>query len=179
MSGSLFEFGVGGSFVLKLLFFWWGWFFLKVFFLYFSLFCGRTLLIIVQHSLIQSHNFFSCIWGNVSVGRCAFLVFGQQQLNNCFWKIWVALRRAGWCDLVQANLLIWADFAGWTGWEVLTFPDEWNMALVMVLVEVERVEMVVMGRSAGTVVHWESLQRDWIIQKCCVDFPPVVQLKVS
>ena len=39
--------------------------------------------------------------------------------------------------LVQANLLIWADSAGWTGWEVLTVHDEWKMALVTVLVEVE------------------------------------------
>ena len=59
----------------------------------------------------------------------------------------MALRRAGWCDLVQANLLIWADFAGWT---VL---DEWKIALVTVLVEVERIKMVVVCRSAGTVVH--------------------------
>ena len=31
---------------------------------------------------------------------------------------------------------------GWTGWEVLTVLDEWKMALVTVLVEVERVKMV-------------------------------------
>ena len=43
------------------------------------------------HSLTQ---FFLCIGGSVSVGRCAYFVLGQQQLNNCFWKIWVALRRA-------------------------------------------------------------------------------------
>ena len=81
---------------------------------------------------------------------------------------------------MQANLLIWADFAGWTswtGWEVLTVLDEWKMALVTVLVEVERVKMVVVCRSAGTAVHWESLQRDLIIQKCCVDVPPVVQMQ--
>ena len=48
-------------------------------------------------------------------------IFGKQQLNNCFWKIWVALKRAG---LVQANPLIWADSAGWTSWEVLTVRDE-------------------------------------------------------
>ena len=41
-----------------------------------------------------------------------FLFFGNnKQLNNCFWKIWVALLRAGWCDLMQADLLIWADSA--------------------------------------------------------------------
>ena len=84
----------------------------------------------------------------------------DKQLNNCFWKIRVALKRAGWCDLVQANLLIWADFAGWTGWEVLTVLDEWTMALVKVLVEFERVKMVVACQSAGTAVHWESLLGD-------------------
>ena len=80
----------------------------------------------------------------------------------------MALKSAGWCDLMQADLHIWADFVGWTGLEVLTL-DEWKMALVTVLVEVERVKMVVVCRSAGTAVHWESLQSDWIIQKCCVD----------
>ena len=40
--------------------------------------------------------------------------------------------------LVQANPLIWADSAGWTGWEVLTVHDEWKMTLVMVLVDVEK-----------------------------------------
>ena len=49
----------------------------------------------------------------------------------------------------------------------------------MVLVEVERVKMVVVCRSAGTVVHWELLQRDWIIQKCCVNFPPVMKLQLE
>ena len=70
-------------------------------------------------------------------------IFGQQQLNNCFWKIRLALRRAGWCHLMQGNLLIWADFADWTGWEVLTVFDEWYMALVTVLAKVERVKKVV------------------------------------
>ena len=44
-----------------------------------------------------------------------------------------------------ANPLIWANFdsAGWTGWEVLTVHDEWKMALVTVLIEVERVKMTV------------------------------------
>ena len=55
--------------------------------------------------------------------------------------------------LVQANPLIWADSAGWTGWDILTVLDEWQMALVMVLVE--RVKMAVVCRSADTVVHWE------------------------
>ena len=46
---------------------------------------------------------------------------------------------------MRANLLIWADsdYAGGTGWEVLTVPDEWKMALVTVLVEVEMVKMAV------------------------------------
>ena len=48
----------------------------------------------------------------------------DKHLNNCFWKIRVALKRAIWCDLTQADLLIWADFAGWTGWEVLTVIDK-------------------------------------------------------
>ena len=42
---------------------------------------------------------------------------------------------------MQANPLIWADSAGWTGSEVLTVHDEWKMALVTVLVE--RVKMAV------------------------------------
>ena len=46
---------------------------------------------------------------------------------------------------MRANLLIWADFdsAVWAGWEVLNVHDEWKMALVTVLVEVERVKMTV------------------------------------
>ena len=56
---------------------------------------------------------------------------------------------------MQANPLIWADSdrAGWTGWEVLTIHDEWKMALVTVLVEVEMVKMAVMFRSANTEAH--------------------------
>ena len=53
------------------------------------------------------------------------------------------------------------------------------MMTVMVLVEVERVKMVVVCRSAGTAVHWELLIRDWIIQKCCVEFPPDVRLQLK
>ena len=79
--------------------------------------------------------------------------------------------------LVRANLLIWADSAGWTGWEVLTVHDEWKMALVTVLVEVERVAVVC--PSADTEAYWESLQRDWIIQKCRADFPPVVEVQLK
>ena len=39
--------------------------------------------------------------------------------------------------------------------------------------------MVVLYRSADTAVHWESLQRDWIIHKCFIDFPPVVHLQLK
>ena len=42
-----------------------------------------------------------------------------------------------------------------TGWEVLTVHDEWKMAQVTMLVEVERVKMDVVCQSAGTVVHLE------------------------
>ena len=44
----------------------------------------------------------------------------------------------------------------------------------MVLVEVERVKMVVVCRSAGIVVCLECFQRDLRIQKSCVDCLPVV-----
>ena len=54
--------------------------------------------------------------------------------------------------LVQANTFIWADSAGWTGWEVGTVHDEWKMA---VLFEVERVKMAVVCPSAGTVARLE------------------------
>ena len=47
--------------------------------------------------------------------------------------------------LVRANPLIWADSAGWTGWEVLTVHDEGKMALVTVLVENERVSTLVIA----------------------------------
>ena len=59
--------------------------------------------------------------------------------------------------LVQANPPIWVDSAGWTGWEVLTVYDEWKMALVTVLVEVEveRVKMAVVCPSADTEANWE------------------------
>ena len=86
----------------------------------------------------------------------------------------MALKRTSWYDLMQM-----ADFAGWTGWEVLTVLDECKMALVMLLVEVERMKMVMACRSAGTAVHWESLQSDWIIQKCCVDFPLIMKLQLK
>ena len=46
-------------------------------------------------------------------------------------------------QFVRANPQIWADSAGWTGWEVLTVLDEWKMALETVMVEVERVKMAV------------------------------------
>ena len=61
-------------------------------------------------------------------------------------------------QLVWANPLTeWADSdsADWTGWEVLNVHDEWKMALVTVLVEVERVKMAVMCPSVDTQAHWE------------------------
>ena len=64
----------------------------------------------------------------------------------------MALKRAWLVRLVWANPLIWADSAGW---EVVTVHDEWKMALVMVLVEVERVKMAVVCPSADTEAHWE------------------------
>ena len=76
---------------------------------------------------------------------------------------------------MQANLLIWDDSAGWTGWEILLFLAEWQLALVTVLVEFERVKMVVLCRSTGIVVRLEYFQRDLMIQKCCVDCLPVVR----
>ena len=60
----------------------------------------------------------------------------------------MALKRTGRCDLMQM-----ADFAGWTGWEVLTGLDEWKMALMMLQVEIERVKMVMACQSAGTTVR--------------------------
>ena len=45
------------------------------------------------------------------------------------------------------------------------------------LVNFNRVKMVVVCRSAGTVVYLESFQRDLTIQKCCVDCLPVVLMK--
>ena len=67
----------------------------------------------------------------------------------------MTLKRASLVRLVQANLLIWTDSAGWIGLEVLTVLDEWKMALVTVLVEDERVKMAVVCQSAGTVAHLE------------------------
>ena len=44
-----------------------------------------------------------------------------------------------------------------------------------VLVEDERVKMVVVCRSDGTVVLLEYFKRDLLIQGCCVDGLPVVR----
>ena len=51
------------------------------------------------------------------------------------------------------------------------------MALVTVLVEVERVKMVVVCPSADTVEHLGWRRRDWIILKCYVDCLPVVLIQ--
>ena len=87
--------------------------------IFFFFFFGGGGLFFVCASLIHSHNLF-CVFGrSVSGGQCAFSVLGSnQQLNNCFGKIQVALISGYWYDLMQANLLIWADAAGWTGWEL-------------------------------------------------------------
>ena len=82
----------------------------------------------------------------------------------------MAHKRAWLVRLVRANPLIWDDSACWTGWEVVTVHDEWKMALVMVLVEVERVKMAVVCPSADTEAHWELLQRDWIFRSVVLTF---------
>ena len=64
-----------------------------------------------------------------------FLFLGINIQVNCFSKIQVALKRAWLVQLVQANPLIWADSAGWSGWEVVTVHDEWKMAQVTVLIK--------------------------------------------
>ena len=51
--------------------------------------------------------------------------------------------------------------------------------MVTVLVEVERVKMAVVCRSAGTVVWMEYFQTDLIIQKCCADCLLVMPLMVG
>ena len=55
------------------------------------------------------------------------------------------------------NPLIWADSdsSGWTDFKVLTVHDDWKMALVMVLVEVERVTMAAVCPSVDTEAHSE------------------------
>ena len=76
----------------------------------------------------------------------------------CFWaymcRLLIVFGRFGWplkgpglVRLVRANPLIWADSAGWTDWEVLNVHDAWKMALVTVLVEVERVKLAVVCSS--------------------------------
>ena len=45
--------------------------------------------------------------------------------------------------LNEANLLTWADSVDRTGWEVLLVLPDWLLALVTVLVEVDRSKMVV------------------------------------
>ena len=56
---------------------------------------GILLIFVNIHSFI--HTIFCVLWGSVSVGRCAFFVFGltNMQLVNCLWKIRVALKRVG------------------------------------------------------------------------------------
>ena len=79
----------------------------------------------------------------------------------CFWaktcSLIIVFGRFGWplkgpglVRLVPANPLIWADSAGWTGWEVSTVHDERKMAMVTVLAEVERVKTAVVCPSVDT-----------------------------
>ena len=85
-------------------------------------------------------------------------------LINCFWNIRVALRNSSLVRLVQTDLLIWADSAGWTGREILTVHDEWKKALVTVLVEVEGVKMEMWKSntsSAGTDLTLDLHQWWW------------------
>ena len=86
--------------------------FVLIFILTFFLFHVGTLLLFVQHSLIHSHNCFRVYGGSV-----LFLFLGIDiQLNNCFWKIQVALRRDSWCDLCRlicsSGLSLLAGLAG-------------------------------------------------------------------
>ena len=74
----------------------------KKFFLCFVVELSISICSTFTHSFTHFHTFFSCIWGSVSVGRCAFLFLGiDTQLINCVWKIRVALRRASWCELCR------------------------------------------------------------------------------
>ena len=59
----------------------------------------------------------------------------------------------------------------------MTALDEWKMALVMVMVEVENVKMLVVCRSADNVEHLGWRQRGCIILKCYVDCFPVVLIQ--
>ena len=99
---------LGGTLSFKIIFLWWGCFLILCVcvggggggggtsFSFNFFFC---FVVDVYYFLFNIHSFihtiFLCFWGSVSVGWCAFFVFGQQQLNNFFWKIWVGLRRAG------------------------------------------------------------------------------------
>ena len=85
------------------------------------------------------------------LGSVLFLFLGIN-IQVVFGRFGWPLEGPGLVQLVRANPLIWADSAGW---EVLTVHDEWKMALVTVLVEVERVKMAVMCPSADTEAHWE------------------------
>ena len=95
------------------------------FFKFLSCVCLNFIILcsIFTHSFTQ---FVSCTWGKCKCWTVCFLCFfGNKQLNSCFEKIRVALIRACWCNLMQANLLIWADSDGWTDWEILTVLAEW------------------------------------------------------
>ena len=98
------------------------------------------------------HTTFFCTVGRCKCWTVCFFCFWAQicSLILVFGQFGWPLKGLDLVRLVQANLLIWADSAGWTGWEVLSVHDEWKMALVMVMVEVERVKMAVVCPSGDT-----------------------------
>ena len=57
-----------------------------------------------------------------------FLFLGKdKELNNCFWKIRVALKRAWLVQLVWANPLIWADcWLDWLGGLDFMMSGRWH-----------------------------------------------------
>ena len=97
-------FGGGVFFLNFVLFGWWWWFyfdflgdyFFKRIFFYFIFFVLCWKCIYICLTFTQSLTQFFVLWGSVSVGRCAFCVIGASfAVINCFWKIRVALKRAG------------------------------------------------------------------------------------
>ena len=103
--------------------------------------CVGILFFGVKLSFTHSHNYF-VFWGKCKCWTVCFLCFWATTSSsvNCFWTIQVSLIRSSWCDLMQADLPVWTDSAGW---EVLTVLDDWKMMLLTLLVEAERVKMVV------------------------------------
>ena len=48
--------------------------------------CVGILFFGVKHTFTHSHNFFHVSGGSVSVGQCAFFVFGKQQAAKLFFE---------------------------------------------------------------------------------------------